>query len=45
MGRIDNFPMDGSGWTVVEIRRHTLNVNTYDPLRASGFIQIGRAHV
>ena len=40
LSRIDRFTMQGSGWTVTEIWNHTLQINQYDPLRASGYIPL-----
>ena len=38
--RIDRFTMDGSGWAIIGILNHDLNVNKYDPLAAGSYIPL-----
>ena len=38
--RIDRFTMEGSGWTVIGLVNHDLQVNSYDPLAALSYILI-----
>ena len=38
--RIDRFTMEGSGWAVIGLLNHELQVNSYDPLAARSYIPL-----